>query len=417
MNDELLRNLGVSLAVGLIVGLERGWKTRERHGGTRAAGIRSFTLAGLLGGATAALAGSDQVVVLAAGFIALGALVVTGYVLGTRETHDLGLTTEIALLATFALGAIAVLVDPFAAAVGAVVMAVVLGFKAEVHRVVAALDRRELHATLQLLLIAIVFVPLLPDEDIGPAGAVNPRTIGVLVLLIAGLSYVGYFAVRVLGARLGLMLTAAFGGLTSSTAVTVAYARRSREDPIFVQLFGTGIALAAATMVPRLALEIAAVNPSLLAGLWPTFAVLVAVPLLQLAYVGWLGRRGTPAADVALSNPLELRAALVFGALLSVFFIAGAYVQARLGDAGLYATAAVAGLVDVDAISLTLAHGASRGLDAATAERGIVLAALVNTASKAALATVIGGTPMLRHASVTLVAALAAATFVAVLTL
>lgn len=417
MNDELLRNLGVALAIGLIVGLERGWKTRERHGGTRAAGIRSFTLAGLLGGATAALAMPDAVVVLAAGILALGGLLLAGYVLGARETGDLGITTEIALLATFALGAVAVLVEPFPAVAGAVVMAIVLGFKAEVHRAVAALDRRELHATLQLLLIAVVLVPLLPNEDLGPAGSVNPRTVGTLVLLIAGLSYVGYFAIRVLGSRLGLILTAIFGGLTSSTAVAVAYARRSREDAAFARIFGTGIALAAATMVPRLALEIAAVNPSLLVGLWPTFAALVAVPLLQLAYVGWRGSANDPAAEVTLSNPLDLRAAIVFGVLLSVFFVAGAYVQDRLGDTGLYATAAVAGLVDVDAISLTLAHGAGSGLDAATAERGIVLAALVNTASKAAIASAIGGIPMLRHASVTLVAALAAAALVAALTL
>jgi uncharacterized membrane protein (DUF4010 family) len=417
MDQALLYRLAVALAVGIIVGVERGWKTRDEHGGIRLAGIRTFALTGLFGGATAALAPSNPAIPLAAGLVALGALIVAGYLLNVRATQDFGLTTELALLATYVLGAGATLGYPFEAAAGAIVMAVVLGFKSEAHRLVESLERHELVATLQLLLIAAVLVPLLPARDLGPWEAVNPRTIGMLVLLIAGLSYVGYFAVRMLGSHLGLVLTALFGGLSSSTAVTVAYARRSRKLADHAWLFGAGIALAAATMVPRVTAAIAVLNAGLLADLWPTFLVLAAVPLVPLGHV-LLGKRRTRAeADIKLTNPLELRTALIFGAALSVLFIAAAALQEYLGDAGIYAAAAIAGLVDVDAISLLLARGAGRTIEEATAERAIVIALLVNTASKAALAAALGGLPMVRTATVTLAVALVAAAVTAAVTL
>lgn len=418
MDETLLHRLGVALAIGLIVGLERGWKTREEHAGVRLAGIRTFTLAALFGGVAAALAPADQVaVVLAAGFVAIGALVVIGYRLNVGATRDFGLTTELALLATFALGALAVARAPFEAGAGAIVMALLLGFKAEVHRAIAGLDRTEVLATLQLLLIAAVIVPLLPARDLGPWEAINPRTIGMLVLLIAGFSYLGYFAVRVLGSRLGVILTAFFGGLSSSTAVTVSYARRARAARAPTGLLGIGIALAAATMVPRLGIEIAIVNRAVLAELWPTFFVLAVVPLAQLLRIAFLARTDDAATGIRLSNPLQLRAALTFGVLLSGLFIAAAALQEHVGEAGVYATAAVAGLVDVDAIGVALAESATRGLDPVTAARAIVVATLVNTASKAVIAAALGGPRMLRTASVTLFAALLAAGVTAVLTL
>jgi uncharacterized membrane protein (DUF4010 family) len=413
MEPSLLHRLALALAIGLIVGIERGWKSRAEHGGLRMAGVRTFTLVGLFGGAIAALAEPNPVVGLAAGLVGLAALVVSGYLQSARATQDYGITTEVALMITYALGAGAVLGYPFEAAAGAIVMSLVLGFKTEVHRAVERLERHEILATLQLLLIAAVLVPLLPDRELGPLEALNPRTVGMLVLLIAGMSYVGYFAVRVFGSRLGVVLTAIFGGLSSSTAVTVAYARRSRAAPSHARLFGAGIALAAAVMTPRLAAEIAIVNVSILADLWPTFLVLALAPLLFVARAVFAKTPAPPEAVLKLANPLQLRTALIFGAL----FVAAAALQAHVGAAGLYAGAALAGLIDVDAIGLALARGAGRGIDAVTAERAIVLALLANTGSKAVLAAALGGGPMLRSVSVTLGVALAAAGLTAALTL
>ncbi|MEX2125275.1 MAG: MgtC/SapB family protein [Woeseia sp.] len=417
MDEPLLHRLAVALGVGLIVGVERGWRSRLEAGGQRPAGVRTFSLVGLLGGVLASLGDNDTSAVLAAGILAVGGFGIVTYVLTARETRDLGMTTELALIVTFGLGALSVLGAPFEATAAAIVMALVLGLKSEFHEAILGLERHELLATLQLLLIAVVLVPLLPSRPMGPWDAVNPRTVGMLVLLIAGFSYIGYFAVRAFGSRLGLMLTALFGGLSSSTAVTVAYARRSLSADSHRALFGAGIALAAAMMVPRLSIEIAVVNPALLQGLWPTFVTLALVPLAGVAWVTYRNAHVDMPHDVQLSNPLQLRTAVVFGLLLSVLFIAGHLIQQSLGDAGMYAMAAVAGLVDVDAISLSLAQAASKDFEASTAERAIVIAMLVNTASKAVLAATLGGMPMLRSATAVLAVALVAGATVAFLTL
>lgn len=417
MNEPLIYRLAIALGIGLIVGLERGWKTRGQHAGQRLAGVRTFSLAALLGGALAAIATPDRYVVLAAGALTVGALVIAGYLISVRETRDFGMTTELALLTTFSLGAVSVLGAPFEAVAAAVVMSLLLGLKTEFHSAIERLERHELLATLQLLAIAIVLVPLLPDRELGPWQALNPRVIGLLVLLIAGLSYLGYFAVRLLGPRLGLLLTAVLGGLTSSTAVTVAYARRARLANTSHALLGVGIALAAATMTPRLAVEIATVNRALLADLWPTLAAVAVVPALGGIVVLLRHARGGDA-PIELKNPLQLKTALLFGVLLSLLFVASEGLQQWLGEPGLYAMAAIAGIADVDAVAITFAESAARGSVAPeAAQRAIALAILVNTAAKAVLAAVLGGGPMLRSATALLGSALAAGGTVAALTL
>lgn len=418
MDETLWHRLAVALGIGLIVGLERGWKTRDQHSGQRTAGLRTFTITALAGGVLAAASLPDRFAILAAGTLVVGALIVAAYFISTPQQRDFGMTTELAMLTTFGLGAVAVLGAPAEATAAAVVMALLLGFKAEFHSAIDKLDRPELLATLQLAAMAAVLLPLLPNRDVGPWEAVNPRTVGMLVLLVAGLSYLGYFAVRTLGSRLGLTLTALLGGLSSSTAVTVAYARRARAEPAHRAVLGAGIALAAATMVPRLIVEIAAVNRALLAPLLPTFAALMLVPLAAACYFVVRGRNGAPSGDLKLSNPLQLRAALGFGALLIVLFIATEGLRRALGDAGTYSVAAIAALLDVDAVTLAMAEDAARGtLDATTAQRAIVLAVLVNTAVKAVLAAALGGPSLLRSASAVLGIALLAGAATAIATL
>ena len=407
--------LAVALGVGLIVGIERGWNSRLETSGQRTAGLRTFALAGLLGGVLAALAGAEPVV-LAAGLLVVGGFVIAVYVVTAPGMQDFGMTTELALVTTFALGALAVLGAPFEAAAAAILIALVLGLKTEAHRLLHGLGRDEVMATLQLLLIAAVLVPLLPNRPMGPWD-INPRVIGMLVLLIAGLSYLGYFAVRVFGARLGVLLTALFGGLSSSTAVTVAYARRAREALPHARLYGAGIALAAAMMTPRVMLEIGVVNRELVPGLLPTLATLALVPLAAVVWINLRGQHPDVEHDVRLGNPLQLRAAITFGILLSLLFIAGDILESSFGDAGIYTMAALAGLVDVDAISLSLARAAAQELDPVTAQRGIVIALLVNTTSKAALAALLGGVAVARTATAALGVALVAGAAVAAATL
>jgi small basic protein len=253
MDVAVAQKLGVALAIGFVIGAERGWETREAAEGGRTAGLRTFALTGLFGGLAALLAERFGASLLAVGFLGVAALAVASYFALVRVHGDLGFTTELALVLTYGLGALAGSGIQLEAVAAAVVVAAILGFKRELHRGLAWLERREVTATLQLLLIAAVALPLLPDRAMGPFEALNPRRIGLLVLLLAAISYGGWFAVRIAGERAGLLLTAAFGGLASSTAVTLTYARLARAHRAPAAILGAGIAVACGCMALRLA--------------------------------------------------------------------------------------------------------------------------------------------------------------------
>jgi uncharacterized membrane protein (DUF4010 family) len=403
--------LGIALAIGLIVGFERGWHAPEDEDreGQRVAGIRTFAVTGLLGGALGLLAAGDgAAVILPAGLLALAALLTAGYVLSTRASADLGATTETALLLTFALGALPAFGHAREAVAAAVVAAALLGFKTRIHETLLRLELRELQASLQLLLIALVLLPLLPDRSMGPWDAVNPRMIGLLVLLIAGIGFAGYLAMRNLGERSGLLLTAVLGGLVSSTAATASFSRMARHASGTGELAGAAIALACATMAPRMLLTLSFVSPSLVLRLLPVGLALTAVPL---AAGLWLARgraRARGSAALQVENPLALRQALALGLLLSAVFVLAHGAEALLGDRGVYALALIAGIADVDAISLSLARQAGASLDPAVAARGVLLAALANTLVKAGIAAFVGGRALARTASLILVGTFAA---------
>jgi uncharacterized membrane protein (DUF4010 family) len=354
------------------------------------AGLRTFGLVGLLGGVAARLGREASPEFLPVAFAGLALFTTATWLVGSRRNEDLGGTTEVAMLTTFVLGALVVHGYAAEAAASAVVVAALLRSKAVLHGWVAQLQRYELDATLQLLLIALVVFPLLPDRELGPYEALNPRSIGLLVLLIAGLSFVSYFAVKITGAHAGLLLTALLGGLTSSTAVTVAFARMARDSRPLVPWLAAGVGLAAATMAVRLGVMLAVVRPTLLPAVAPPLAALALVPALAVISVA-RGARPPASADLGLKNPLELGAAVRYGVLLAAILLAVRAVQAEVGDAAVLGVALLSGLFDVDAITLSLAELSRGDLSATLAARGIVVAALANTAAKAVLAGVIGG--------------------------
>lgn len=410
--------LAIALAVGLIIGFERGWHGQNHGGGDDAgerssedrsvAGIRTFALTGLLGGILFLVGEQTHPLLLPAGALVLGGLLVASYIMTSGVTRDYGATTEVALMLTLVLGALAASGAPLEATGAAVVTAALLGFKTEIHNTLARLDRRELHSSLQLLLIALVVLPLLPNEAMGPWNSLNPRLLGLLVMLIAGIGFLGYFAMRVVGTRAGLLLTALLGGLTSSTAVSVAFARMARRSGKRQALLGAGIALACATMAPRLLVEVAAVNAALVPLILPGLAGLATVPLLAAVYVTRRHASRGEAGDIGIGNPLELTQALVIGALLAVIFVLSHAAEAWLGDRGIYALAVVSGLADVDAIALAVANQAREGLSDQVAGRAIILAALSNTVFKALFAAVIGGRELAKWVVTFLLLAVAA---------
>ncbi len=416
MDTTVAHRLFVALFLGFVIGIERGWRSQRISAGETAAGVRTFAFVGLFGGVAALLAEETQGLVLAAAFLALGAMVTTSYLVTSRSSEDYGATTEIALLLTFALGATAMRGFTTEAVAFAVVMVVFLGFKAELHSSLERLDRRELTATIQLLAIAVVALPLLPNRDMGPFDALNPRAIGLLVLLIAGISYVGYFSVRIFGPRAGILMTAVFGGLSSSTAVTVAFARMARgKSSSSLRLFGCGIVLAAATMAPRLLLEVAIVERALVPYLALPLGALMLVPLLAALFMSRNLSADHGPVELQLENPLDLKNALGYGLALAVLFVLVRVANEWLGDVGVYVLASVSGLADVDAVSISLARAAGQGLDARVAATGVMIAALVNTVSKAALAGIVAGRDLWRLCGAILLGAVAVAGLITII--
>jgi len=383
--------LGAALAVGLIIGLERGWTDRDRPEGRRAAGLRTFAITGFGGGIAAILAPDLGPGPLLLFLAAVGAYMLAAY---WRDSGgSLGLTTEVALLVTALLGAAAGIGHDLVGVGGAVIVALLLREKARLHGWLERFTPAETAAALQFLLIAVVVPPFLPDRTLDPWEAINPARIWWLVVLVAGLSFAGYAAVRIAGPRVGTLLTGLLGGLVSSTALTLVFARQAQAAPSAAPALAAGIVAAWAVMVVRVAVLVLVLHPPL--------ALALAAPLAGAAVVAigsglWLWRAAADKTSEAppLGNPLDLWSALKIVALITAVLLLSKVLGDTLGVAGLYLLAAISGLADVDAITLSAARLSQGGLDTTAGATVVLIAAGVNTLVKAGLAVVLGGRAM-----------------------
>jgi uncharacterized membrane protein (DUF4010 family) len=389
--NQTTLNLAVALLLGAIIGLERGWDAREQKSGERIAGIRTFALVGLLGGISALLAREITQWAFPVLLVSVVAMAIVAYSERLEHIRNFSITGMVGMVLTFCFGAVAVAVDPVIATAAAVVTAIILDNKQEIHGWVNKLKEHELDAALKLLLISVVMLPLLPNEKMGPGGVLNPREIWWMVVMIASISFVGYFAIRVAGTRKGILFTSLFAGLSSSTALTLHFARQASKTPQLNAQFATGILIACGTMFPRILVYCLVINPDLLPSLiWP---VLVMTALLYgPALVIWRKNdRELQVSQPTLNqNPLDLSSALVFGALLTAILLMGEFLGNWLGDAGIYFLAATSGIADVDAITLSLTRMSNNSLAMGTAVIGIVIAAATNNLVKSALAGFVG---------------------------
>ena len=384
--------LGVALALGLLIGVERGWKAREQAEGHRVAGVRTYGLIGLLGGATALLAQSLGPLLMGLVFLAVAGALTAVYVVNlSHDEEDVGITSLVAGLLTFVFGALAGLGEVAVAGAAAVITTLLLGYKPLLHRWVSALEARELQAGLKLLLISVVLLPILPNRGYGPWQALNPYEIWWMVVLIATISFVGYFAIKLGGSRKGTVFTGLFGGLASSTALTLHFSRVARGEAAMAPMLATGILLACGTMFPRMLLLAGVLNVQLLRPLLAP-ALIMALLVYAPALFYWRSMRRNEAGTAArLSNPLEIKTAISFGALLAVVMLLGRALRAWLGEAGVLMLATASGVADVDAITLSLARMSQDELAVRIAVTGIVIAGAVNSLVKGGMATVIGG--------------------------
>jgi uncharacterized membrane protein (DUF4010 family) len=412
-SPELLTRLGVALAIGLLIGLERGWHQRNLPEGERVAGFRTFGLVSLLGAAAVVL-GGDQALVLAAIAVTVGVVASIGYLRVSRSERGHSATGTVALLLAFALGAMAGRGYLEVASSTAVVVTLLLGAKPELHDLVRAIEREELLATIRLLLISVVLLPILPDRGYGPWHSLNPYRIWWMVVLVASVSYLGYFAKRIWGRERGYLVTGMLGGLASSTAVTLSLSRRAGASRADLGALGAGTVVACSVMFVRLLVILSPIAPALVKPLAAPLAAAAAIGFSAGAGLAY-GSRGEPAhrgeRDVELRNPLDLASAIEFGLFLAGVMLLSRGLTESMGDRGLFLVAAVAGLADVDAIALSAAAMATQGqATIAAALTAVLLAAAVNTVVKAAYAWVLGGRGLGLRVSIPLALSLAGGT-------
>ncbi len=382
---ELFQRLALALAIGLLIGVERGWKERELAEGRRVAGIRTFALIGLLGGVLAAVGQEVGALVPAVGFAAFAGAFIVFRLRGVRQAELYGMTTVVAAMLDFALGAYALVGNQAAAAAAAVAMTGLLAVKGVLHEWVQKLSWRELRASLILLAMVFILLPILPDREIEPLG-VNPYDLWLLTILIAAVSFVGYVAIKVMGERYGLLLAAVAGGLASSTAATLHFARLAKTVTGRKRSLSGAALLANLVMYGRVAVLVGLFSPAMLVEIGPPLALGalatggVAAVLLQRDFQAM----DRDAQEMVLKNPFEFGMVLRFGVLLAVVFILAAWLKREFGQTGIYALSAISGILDVDAITLTLARSGGPML-------GILIAVAMNTLAKAGIGMVAGG--------------------------
>jgi uncharacterized membrane protein (DUF4010 family) len=407
MNDILTLTDGLqttlkfltSVGIGLLLGLQR-----QRTPGAKA-GLRTFALVAAFGTVSGLIAeATDSAWIVATGLLLVGLMIIAAYHHSDDALEaDSGTTTVIAVLLCYGLGVMVWLgYSQLAAAVG-IVATLLLHFKAELHGLSEKLTQQDVASVLQFAVLSVVILPLLPNEGYGPHAVLNPYHIWLMVVLVSGISLAGYLALRLLGSRQSLLLVGVSGGLVSSTATTLVYARQARLRAEMTDVSGAIIAIANLMVLVRLMVIGAVVAPAILT---VTLPVLGGGLLLGLVPLAWRlrGMMARPEFSMPeLSNPTQLRVAFGFGALYAVILAGSAWLSHRAGSQGLYALAAVSGLVDVDAIALS-SFGLfnSESIGAGVAASAIGIAYLASTAFKFAVVALAGNVGMLKRWGATL---------------
>lgn len=398
MIPELLKAFLVSASLGALLGLERQWSGERANPDTdTTAGARTFALWAVIGTLCAWFDREHQPGFFLAGFA--GMVVFLSLFLFKRSDRDFGLTTGAVALATYLLGGLVFYGYATTAVVIAVSLLLLLASKEKLHRLSRKFSRADVHQALQFAAVTGIVLPLVPDTPLGPYGAFNPRTIWLMVVLVSGLGFMGYVAMRALGQERGIAVTGLLGGLASSTATTLAMSRESRAFPDAGRMCALAVTLACTVMLGRVAVLVGAVSRPLLASLAPLLAV-VALPGLIFALLNWRNFAGTspsglPAKEVR--NPLSLRVAIQFAVLYALIVLVVRWSNDMFGGTGVYWASFFSGLTDLDAICLSLSQLQTAGkIGAGEGAKAVIIAAGANSLLKAVIAYSLGSALMRR---------------------
>lgn len=389
---ELFQRVGLAIAIGAAVGVERHWRERDEPAGSRTAGIRTFIMVGMVGGIAGLIERSLNPGSGYAGIVTVGFLIAVAAVMAVFELREaiaedsFSATSVIVAILTFGLGVLAVIGDMVLVSAAGAALVTILASRNFLHASIRRLKWIELRSAVILIAMTFMLLPIIPAEPVGPFGGISPRNLIILVITLASISFAAYLAVRMLGASRGDLLAGAIGGLISSTGTTVAFARRSQVAAGIASLAAGAIAAGAVSLL-RTAALVVMLAPSLAADLILPLGVGAVVMLGHAAFLSF-GRQ-EPAADNLPGNPFELAAVAKMAALLAgVAFLARAATQ-YFGSEGLIVASALSALADVDAVTVTIA-GMLPTLDPKLAAQAIGIGVIVNMAAKAAYAVVFG---------------------------
>jgi uncharacterized membrane protein (DUF4010 family) len=415
--EQTFQQLGIAVLLGLLVGLER------EHSAGGIAGMRTFPLITVLGTLCALLSQKFGGWILAAGMLGVVAVLSLGYLRRLQQVGDspnlrtnenetvplssvpieqrqhLGITTEVAMLVMFAVGAVVVVYDKLLAVVVGGIVAVLLQFKPELHAFAKKLGDGDLRAIMRFVIISCIILPLLPDQNYGLSrwglpkelDVFNPYWTWLMVVLIVGMSLGGYIFYKFFGRNAGILLGGVLGGAISSTATTVSYARQARGNSLGVRAAAMVILIASAVSLVRVIAAIAVVSPEFFLSAAPLLGLMLALTAVPAAAL-WARDRRQPASMPDQENPTQLKSAVVFGLLYVLVLFALAAARLYYGGSGLYAVSALSGLTEMDAITLSTARMVTENPNVfAIGWRLIVVAVMANMASKTALAGLLGG--------------------------
>lgn len=396
-HTELMLRFGIALLIGVLIGLERE-HARLREEVKSFAGARTFPLISLLGCSAALL--TDLTGAATFGIVAalLALLIAIAYAVDAREGR-VGVTTEVAAIVVFVCGGLCYWDHLDLAAALAVVTFGFLTLKPQFHGIAQRISSEDLYATLKFAIISLIILPVLPNQTYGPPpfDSFNPHKTWLMVVFISGISFLGYVLIKIVGPRRGIGLTGLLGGLASSTAVTLSFSERSQDHEELARPFALAITLAWTVMFGRIVVEVAVLNRALLGILWLPMGVAMVAGLAFCSFY-YFGQRTDQGSDMKLANPFELGTAIKFGLLYAVILVVAKAAQFYFQEAGLYAASAVAGLVDVDAITISMAElaGAQAGITTSAAARAVVLAVISNTIVKGGIALSVGSKALRR---------------------
>jgi uncharacterized membrane protein (DUF4010 family) len=390
MDIVAIEQLAIAAGLGLLVGFQREWTAPH------VAGLRTFGLITVLGALAGIFSTTTGPWLIPVGLLSVALLVIIGGIMKFEdEDLDPGLTTQAAALVMYMAGVAIALDYTVLGIIVSGATAVLLHWKKPLHNIVHRIGENEIRAIIQLVLIAFVILPVLPNKAYDQFGVLNPFEIWLMVVLIVGLSLGGYICYKFFGAGAGALLAGFFGGIISSTATTVSYARRTRDVPELSSLAAVVIMIASTVVFGRVLGEVFLVAPSIVKDVFPPLSVMMLLMAVISAALLWF--RVPPAEDVVIDDdPSELKAAIIFGLLYGGVLYAVALVKEHFDDEALYAVAALSGLTDMDAITLSTAQMINKGrLDEDTGWRMILVGSMSNLVFKAAAIGFLGSRQLL----------------------